>query len=30
MAGFFLPLLGTDSKIFSLFKINGPQNLIEC
>lgn len=31
MAGFFLPLLGTNSKIFlSLCKINGPQNLIKC
>ena len=30
MAGFFLPLLGIDSKILSLCKINGPHNLIEC
>lgn len=30
MAGFFLPLLGTDSKILSLCKINGPHNSIEC
>ena len=31
MAGvFFLPLLGTDSKILGLCKINGPHNLIEC